>query len=39
MVSWSKRRIKLDLTPAVEDKTETIVSMERYSDFKKWLDK
>ena len=39
MVSWSKRRIKVDLSPSANDNTETIVSMERYADFKKWLDK
>lgn len=39
MVSWSKRRIKVELVPAVDDNTDTIVSMERYTEFKKWLDK
>lgn len=39
MVSWSKRRIKVELTPSVDNNTDTIVSMERYSEFKKWLDK
>lgn len=39
MVSWSKKRIKIDLKPTVDDTMETIVSMERYTDFKKWLDK
>lgn len=38
MVLWSKRRIKLALTPAADDETESIVSMERYAEFKKWLD-
>ncbi len=39
MVSWSKRRIKVDLMPVVDDNTDAIVSMERYTEFKKWLDK
>jgi len=39
MVSWAKRRIKVELAPVVDDNTDTIVSMERYSEFKKWLDK
>ena len=39
MVSWSKRRIKIELVPVVDDSTDTIVSMERYTEFKKWIDK
>ena len=39
MISWSKRRIKVELRPAMDDNVDTIVSMERYSEFKKWLDK
>ena len=39
MVSWSKRRIKIELNPPADNNTETVVSMERYTDFKKWLDK
>ncbi len=39
MTSWSKRRIKVGLSPAADNTTETIVSMERYADFKKWLDR
>lgn len=39
MVSWSKRRIKVELTPPADVSTDVIVSMERYSDFKQWLDK
>lgn len=39
MVAWSKRRIKIELTPLADDNTDTIVSTERYSEFKKWLDK
>ena len=39
MISWSKRRIKVELTPSVDNNTDAIVSMERYSEFKKWLDK
>lgn len=37
MVLWSKRRIKIKLIPVVEDDMDTIVSMERYAEFKKWL--
>lgn len=38
MVSWSKRRIKVELVPIADNNTDTIVSMERYAEFKKWLD-
>lgn len=37
MVPWSKSRVKLELNPAAED--EVVVSVERSSDFKNWLDK
>lgn len=39
MVFWSKRRIKVELTPAADDPAEVIVSMERYTEFKRWLDR
>ncbi len=39
MVFWSKRRIKVELTPAADDPAEAIVSMERYAEFKRWLDR
>jgi len=35
MVPWSKSRIKLELTPTSEE--EVVVSVERSSDFKEWL--
>jgi len=38
MVMWSKRRIKIELIPSADNDADTIVSMERYSEFKKWLD-
>lgn len=39
MVVWSKRRIKIELVPSTDDNTDSIVSIERYTEFKKWLDK
>lgn len=39
MVAWSKRRIKVGLTPPADIPEDAIVSMERYADFKRWLDK
>lgn len=37
MIAWSRSRIKLELTPPVNDAEETIVSISRSSDFKKWM--
>lgn len=37
MLAWSRSRIKLELTPPVHDSEETIVSISRSSDFKKWM--
>jgi hypothetical protein len=39
MVSWSKRRLKIDLNPVPDNSPDTIVSIERYTDFKRWLDR
>lgn len=39
MITWSKRRIQVELAPAADNSADTIVSMERYSGFKDWLDK
>lgn len=39
MVARSRGRIKLNLQPPVSDPEETIVSVNRSSDFKAWLDK
>jgi len=37
MSAYSRSRIKLELKPKAEDEFDTIVSIERSSDFKKWL--
>ena len=37
MYAWTKSRVKLELNPTA--KQETIVSVERSPEFKKWLDK
>jgi DNA-binding LytR/AlgR family response regulator len=37
MIAWSRSRIKLDLKPRPEDPLETIVSINRSHDFKKWM--
>ncbi|MCB2201170.1 LytTR family DNA-binding domain-containing protein [bacterium] len=37
MIAYSRGRVKLELKPAVEDEFDTIVSIDRSSDFKKWL--
>lgn len=37
MVAYSRARVKLDLKPRPDNEEETIVSIERSSDFKKWL--
>ena len=37
MYVYSRGRIKLDLQPKAEDPMETIVSINRSSDFKNWL--
>ncbi|MCC5929628.1 MAG: response regulator transcription factor [Cyclobacteriaceae bacterium] len=37
MIAYSRSRIKLDLTPKPTSEFETIVSIDRASDFKKWL--
>lgn len=37
MIAWSRSRIKLELTPSVQDEEGTIVSISRSSDFKKWM--
>jgi DNA-binding LytR/AlgR family response regulator len=37
MVAYSRSRVKLDLEPKADDDSETIVSIDRSSDFKKWL--
>lgn len=37
MVSYSRGRVKLELKPKADDDSETIVSIDRSTDFKKWL--
>jgi len=37
MISWSRSRIKLSLKPAADDPMETIVSINRSHNFKKWM--
>jgi DNA-binding LytR/AlgR family response regulator len=39
MISWSRSRIKLVLKPPAGDEMDTIVSIDRAADFKKWLNK
>ncbi len=39
MVAYSRGRIKITLKPEFENDTEAIVSIDRSSDFKRWLDK
>jgi DNA-binding LytR/AlgR family response regulator len=37
MVAWSRGRIKLDLKPEADDELDTIVSIDRSAEFRKWL--
>jgi len=37
MVAYSRGRVKLELKPKPDDEFDTIVSIDRSSDFKKWL--
>jgi len=37
MTAYSRSRVKLTLTPAPDEDAETIVSVERSGDFRKWL--
>ncbi len=37
MLAYSRSRVKLELTPKADDELDTIVSIDRSSDFKKWL--
>lgn len=39
MTAFSRGRVKLKLNPPADDEMETIVSIERASNFKKWLNK
>jgi len=37
MLAYSRGRVKLELTPKADDEFETIVSIDRAAEFKKWL--
>lgn len=37
MVAYSRSRVKLELNPTADEEFDTIVSIDRSSDFKKWL--
>jgi DNA-binding LytR/AlgR family response regulator len=37
MVAWSRSRIKLELKPKADDEIDTVVSIDRSAEFKKWL--
>ncbi len=37
MVAWSRGRIKLELKPKVDDEFDSVVSIDRTIDFRKWL--
>jgi DNA-binding LytR/AlgR family response regulator len=37
MYAWSRSRVKIDLKPAPDDDMDAIVSIDRASDFKKWM--
>ncbi|MFB6342962.1 LytR/AlgR family response regulator transcription factor [Saccharicrinis sp. FJH62] len=37
MVAYSRSRFKLELIPVADDELDTIVSIDRSADFKKWL--
>lgn len=39
MTAYSRGRVKLDLRPESDAEADTIVSIDRSADFKKWLDK
>ncbi len=39
MYAWSRSRIKLVLKPVAGDEMDTIVSIDRAADFKKWMNK
>jgi two-component system, LytTR family, response regulator LytT len=39
MVAYSRGRVKLELKPKADDEFETIVSIDRSGDFKKWLNR
>lgn len=39
MVAYSRSRVKIELTPKADDPFETIVSIDRSAEFKKWLNR
>ncbi|HLN53559.1 MAG TPA: LytTR family DNA-binding domain-containing protein [Lentimicrobium sp.] len=39
MLAWSRSRIKVTVQPPADDEMDTIVSIDRTSDFKNWINK
>lgn len=39
MTAYSRGRVKLELKPKADDEADTIVSIDRSSEFRKWLDR
>jgi len=39
MYAWSRSRIKIILSPSVDEDSDTIVSIDRAADFRNWLNK
>jgi DNA-binding LytR/AlgR family response regulator len=39
MLAYSRSRVKIELTPKADDPFETIVSIDRSAEFKKWLNR
>jgi DNA-binding LytR/AlgR family response regulator len=39
MVAYSRGRVKLELNPAADNELDTIVSIDRATEFKKWLNR
>ena len=37
MVAYSRGRVKLELKPKADEELDTIVSIDRSADFRKWL--
>jgi DNA-binding LytR/AlgR family response regulator len=37
MVTWSRSRVKLELNPKADDELDTVVSVDRSTAFKNWL--
>jgi two-component system, LytTR family, response regulator LytT len=39
MLAYSRARVKIELEPKADDEFDSVVSIDRSADFKKWLDK